>query len=86
MKFKRLLFNYVHPALSVTQERVTGLWFVVLVLNGTSSIEGDFILKVIHEYMRFSMRIKQPELNTDYLMMKSEIEGKIINLEKIIDN
>ena len=83
--FERILFDYVQPSLSQMQEKVDGLWLTVANLNDTlNTMPGEYVLKVIYEYMRFSMRIKKPNLNADYCKMKTQIEDANIKLKRIV--
>jgi GNAT superfamily N-acetyltransferase len=75
--FKRLDFSYIQPSLSPTQEAVTGLWFTVASQNGAPpTVSGSYVLQVIHDYMKYAMRIEDPKAHPDYQRMEAELQAQ----------
>ncbi len=74
--FRRLDFSYLQPALSASQEAVTGLWLTVVNFDGEAEVNGNHLLSVIGDYMRYAMRIADPENHPDYKKMKKELKNK----------
>lgn len=72
--FRRLNFQYVQPSLSASQEKVKGLWFTMTPVNGQASVSGNTVLKVLSDYMRYCMRIQNPEQHPDYLDMAAQLK------------
>ena len=80
-----MVIRTAFPRFAKMQEKVDGLWLTVANLNDTlNTMPGEYVLKVIYEYMRFSMRIKKPNLNADYCKMKTQIEDANIKLKRIV--
>ena len=64
---------------------VSGLWLIVVQFNdGESTCDGKRTLKVIYDYMKYSMGVENPEENNEYIQMKEEIQDRQINLTKIV--
>jgi len=71
--FRHLDFDYIQPSLSASQQSVTGLWFTVAPQLGQAKISGDYVLQVLHDYMKYSMRIKDPKQHPDYKAMEAQL-------------
>jgi hypothetical protein len=83
--FWRLDFSYVQPSLSQSQSPVTGLWFTVSPLAGKSSeIQGELVVNVLSDYMKYAMQIDNPDENPDFQKMRDEIMSKKIHLLPIM--
>ena len=74
--FKRLEFGYVQPALSTYQKPVEDMWLTVTAPKQTGEFQKDKLLKFLQCYMKYCMRIDEPEKNEHYKKMKLEIENK----------
>ena len=82
--YRRLGFSYIQPALSATQEAVRGLWLAVANISN-SEVSGEYVLRVIYDYMKYAMQIDDPEQNDEYKMMKHELSNiKSVDLIQII--
>ena len=83
--YLRLDFKYLQPALSQSQSPVTGLWLVVLQFSGIhNEIEGNVVLNVLSDYMKYAMLISDPERNPEYVAMSNELRDRTIQLLDII--
>jgi GNAT superfamily N-acetyltransferase len=69
--FAKAEFPYVQPALSHRQAPVTGLMLAVdLLRQGRGgSVRSRWLLRVVHEYMRWAMRIEHPSKTREYRAM-----------------
>jgi hypothetical protein len=78
-------FNYVQPALSVSQSPVHGLWLVISSQQATdlTEVKGQLVADVIYDYLKYAMQIENPEQNPDFIKMKEEL-SKPIKLQRIV--
>jgi hypothetical protein len=84
-KFWRLDFTYIQPSLSPSQSPVHGLWFVISPqTSDLPEIQGEFISRVIYDYLKYAMQIDDPETHPDYIKMKNELLSKPVNTLSII--
>ena len=69
--YRRIDFPYVQPALSAEQSPVRTLLLVAKTCSPrfTDSIPSAQVRLVIHEYLRWAMRIAGPDANTEYREM-----------------
>ena len=69
--FAKAEFPYVQPALSRRQAPVTGLMLAIDVLREAhgGTVRSRWLLRVVHEYMRWAMRIERPSTNREYRAM-----------------
>ena len=75
--YKHLDFHYLQPALSEKQEPVTGLWLSVVKLEGDlTSCDSALVLNVVYDYMKYSMKIANPETNSEFIEMKEELSKR----------
>lgn len=84
-KFNRIHFDYIQPSLSQGQNSVDGLWLTVSPQETIcTELEGDYVLSVIKDYMRYAMRIDNPDEHEDFLRMKEEIGTRKVALGRVI--
>lgn len=75
--YKHLDFQYVQPSLSPAQSPVYGLWLTVMPLRVQGeSMSGEVILSVLYDYLKYGMKIDNPDENQEYMQMKNEIHKK----------
>jgi GNAT superfamily N-acetyltransferase len=69
--FQKLNFPYIQPALSDDQEPVHHLLLMGKLFNKNyqSGIPSNIVKSIAHEYIRWAMRIDNPEANTEYQTM-----------------
>lgn len=83
--FKRLVFDYIQPALSPSQQPVTGLWFNVTASKNVLTFPKNVLLLVLRDYLKYCMQIEKPEENLQYIQMKNQLENlSEVPLEKIV--
>lgn len=63
--YRHLDFSYIQPSLSSSQEAVEGLWLTVA-SSSDENISGEYVLRVVHDYMKYAMQIDVPEENSEY--------------------
>lgn len=73
--YRHLDFDYVQPSLSASQDKVTGLWFTVAPQQGQPQVSGKEVLQVLHDYMKYAMRIEEPLKHPDYQAMAAQLES-----------
>ncbi|MGE5632760.1 MAG: GNAT family N-acetyltransferase [Caulobacteraceae bacterium] len=91
MGYRKILFNYIQPALSDGKENVNNLDLIALQLNENikshKGIEATTIKSFLLDYARYAMRIEEPEKNITISRMIEEIDSfktSIIKTETII--
>ena len=79
-------FKYVQPALSASQEPVTGLWFTVSPRTDTlAELPEALVRDVIYDYVRYAMEIRDPDACPEYAGMRRELEELgTVRLRKIV--
>lgn len=75
--YAKLDFPYVQPALSEDQKPVRHL-LLSLKSRGSrpAAVEASFVRGVVHEYIRWAMRIPEPASCAEYAAMASHLEGR----------
>lgn len=71
--YRHLDFEYIQPSLSASQGKVTSLWFTVSPQQGQARISGPYVLQVLHNYMKYCMRIPDPSAHPDYKQMQAQL-------------
>lgn len=91
MGYRKILFNYIQPALDDGKENVNCLDLIALPLNeeikSHRGIEATAIKSFLLDYARYAMRIEEPEKNISISGMIEEIDSlktRIIKTETII--
>jgi len=74
--YRRLDFPYVQPALSRNQSPVPNLMLIIKVLgpNSERSVPAQNVKLIIHEYMRWAMRIDDPETSPVFRKMSEHLD------------
>jgi hypothetical protein len=84
-KFSRLDFTYVQPSLSPLQSAVHGLWFIIAPqASDLPEVQGEFVAKIIYDYLKYAMQIDDPETHPDYIKMKNELLSNPVKTLPII--
>ncbi len=73
--YKRLMFDYVQPALAADRKPVTSLWLTVNSGNSANAFPSATLTEVLYDYLKYCMQIKNPESNEHFAAMKKELEG-----------
>ena len=75
--YKHLDFTYIQPALSENQNPVSGLWLTVSPQNSVmATVPSKLIKHVIYNYMKYAMKITNPEENKYFCQMRDELIKK----------
>lgn len=71
-------FPYLQPALSAEQEPVTNLIMIAKPLrpDWQDGVPAATVRLVVHEYLRWAMRIDQPDLDADYRRMAEHLDRR----------
>lgn len=75
--YQKLNFPYIQPALSNDQEAVYHLLLMGKVVNTdyAHSIPASLIKLIVHEYIRWAMRIENPDQCTEYQAMRRHLDA-----------
>ena len=85
--YRHLDFNYIQPSLSPAQSAVTGLWFTTAPQGKQTPVSGKYVLNVLHDYMKYSMRIPAPTQHPDYKRMEEQLASlDVVPLLPIIES
>jgi len=70
-RYARLDFPYLQPALSPRQQPVTNLMLIgkSFGLGDAESVSSELTKTILREYMRWAMRIEEPDTSPEYLQM-----------------
>jgi len=73
--YRKLDFPYVQPALSDAQQPVRHLMLAVKPVAAAyaETIPASRVLTTLHEYLRWAMRIPNPDQNADYRAMRGHL-------------
>lgn len=76
--YRAVEFPYVQPALSAGQSPVDGLLLVVKADSPelAHDLPARHVAEVVAEYMRWAMRIPEPERNAEYRRMRQYLDGR----------
>jgi GNAT superfamily N-acetyltransferase len=77
--FGRVDFPYVQAALSSGQQPVTTLMLIAKLFGSTSAaptLDARRVKLIVHEYMRWAMRIDEPKRNAEFAEMARFLDGK----------
>ena len=78
-RFGRVDFPYVQAALSSGQSPVTTLMLIAKLFGPKRTpptLDARRVKLIVHEYMRWAMRIDEPERNTEFVEMARFLDGK----------
>lgn len=73
--YKRLMFDYVQPALAADRKPVTSLWLTVNSGSSANAFPSATLTEVLYDYLKYCMQIRDPESNEHFAAMKKELEG-----------
>jgi hypothetical protein len=84
-KYLHLKFDYVQPALSVDQEPVIGLWFIVSPQKAQNRvISSSVVVDVLYDYIKYAIAIDKPDNNAQFVAMKAQLDTmRMVEIEKI---
>jgi GNAT superfamily N-acetyltransferase len=73
--FSRLDFQYIQPPLDPSKSAVRGLCLIGKITNSRlgDSLPSSWVGKVIHDYMRWAMRIQRPQATVEFAKMTKEL-------------
>ena len=76
--FRRLVFDYVQPALSEAQAPVTRLLLAAkpLALELRQAFPAVYVTELLREYVRFAMRRENPETCAEYRQMATALAAR----------
>ena len=76
--FAKLDFPYVQPALSADQHPVGHLLLAAKILRPDfrDAVPAGVVESVVHEYLRWAMRIEQPECRHEFQTMQRYLRGR----------
>jgi hypothetical protein len=75
--FERLDFPYVQPALSDGQQPVSSMLLAWKpVSEGGQTVAAATVKQVVHEYMRWAMRIDQPQRSAEFTSMAGYLDAR----------
>ncbi|OLD39883.1 MAG: hypothetical protein AUI57_01555 [Candidatus Rokubacteria bacterium 13_1_40CM_2_68_8] len=75
--YSKLDFPYVQPALSAQQRPVASMLLAWKPASETGdAVAADIVKHVVHEYMRWAMRIEQPQHSAEFTGMARHLDGR----------
>jgi Acetyltransferase (GNAT) family len=83
-------FPYIQPALSTDQESVLNLMLIAKIFQQewSTAIPSQIVKVIVHEYLRWAMRIETPENCAEYRYMVAFLNGrekvKVLSLDRYV--
>jgi GNAT superfamily N-acetyltransferase len=76
--FRKVDFPYVQPALSETQSHVTSMFLAWKSRTGPTpdGVPAQTVLTVVHEYMRWAMRVPHPRESAEFRSMSRYLDAR----------
>jgi GNAT superfamily N-acetyltransferase len=75
--YSKLDFPYVQPALSAAQRPVASMLLAWKPVHDTGdAVASDTVKDVVHEYMRWAMRIEEPKRSPEFTRMARYLDGR----------